>query len=413
MRPSPPKPCGTIKLRSSLSIAQARRVALAAQGFTFPDRASPANWAKIGSTIRRINLLQIDSVNVLVRSHYLPVYSRLGSYPHATLDARTFGNRKRAMFECWAHEASLLPLELHPLMRWRMDRARAGRGIYGSMNRFAKDERSYVKSVLDFVAKNGPTAVSDLPDAGKSVCGWWGWSKGKMALECLFDQGLVTTATRQGFERIYDLPERVIPAETLNLPTPREAESFRQLLDLSGRALGVATEFDLRDYFRLPVAETKRALAGLVEDKTLIPVKVDEWKQQAYLHRDAKLPRKAGGTALVSPFDPLVWERARAERLFNFHYRIEIYTPAPKRKFGYYVLPFLHGDRFAARVCLKADRQAGILRANAAHLEPHANGEEIAAALAGELRLMAGWLGLASVEAGPRGNLARALKDQL
>lgn len=400
-------------MKSALSIAQARRIALAAQGFTFPDRAKTVSWAKIGRTIRQINLLQIDSVNVLIRSHYLPVYSRLGSYSHATLDARTFGNRKRAMFECWAHEASLLPLELHPLMRWRMDRARAGQGIYGSMNRFAKDQSSYVKSVRDFVARNGPATVSDLPDAGKSAGGWWGWSKGKMALECLFDQGLVTAATRQGFERIYDLPERVIPAETLNLPTPQETESFRRLLDLSGRALGVATEFDLRDYFRLPVAETKRALAELVEDKTLVPVKVNDWKQQAYLHKDAKLPRKAGGTALISPFDPLVWERARAERLFNFHYRIEIYTPAPKRKFGYYVLPFLHGDRFAARVCLKADRQAGVLRANAAHLEPHANMEDTATALAHELRLMAGWLGLASIEAGPRGNLARALKDQL
>ncbi|MBC8038742.1 MAG: YcaQ family DNA glycosylase [Rhizobiales bacterium] len=400
-------------MKSALSIAEARRIALAAQGFTFPNRARQANWMKISGAIRQMNLLQIDSVNVLVRSHYLPVYSRLGAYPHATLDARTFTNKKRAMFECWAHEASLLPLELHPYMRWRMDRARNGQGTYGSMSKFARDEQSYVKSVLDFVAKNGPTAVSDLPDAGKSAGGWWGWSKGKMALECLFDQGLVTAATRQSFERIYDLTERVIPAETLNLATPPEAESFRNLLDLSGRALGIATEFDLRDYFRLPVAETKQALAGLVEDATLIPVMVEGWKQQAYLHKEAKLPRKAGGTALVSPFDPLVWERARAERLFNFHYRIEIYTPAPKRKFGYYVLPFLHGDRFAARVCLKADRQAGVLRANAAHLEPHAEMEATATALAAELRLMAGWLGLPSVETGSRGNLARALKDEL
>jgi len=413
MKPGPPKPCGTIKLRSTISSADARRVALAAQGFNFPDRTKQSNWAKIGRVVRQINLLQIDSVNVLIRSHYLPIYSRIGAYPHATLDKRTFNNRKRTMFECWAHEASLLPLELHPFMRWRMDRARAGQGTYGSMNRFATEERTYVKSVLDFVTRNGATAVSDLPDAGKSAGGWWGWSKGKMALECLFDQGLVTTATRQGFERIYDLPERVIPAQILNLPTPHEAESFRHLLDLSGRALGVATEFDLRDYFRLPVAETKQALADLVENATLIPVTVEGWKQQAYRHREAKLPRKAGGSALLSPFDPLVWDRERAERLFNFHYRIEIYTPAPKRKFGYYVLPFLHGDRFAARVCLKADRQSGVLRVNAVYLEPHANMEETAGALATELHLMAGWLGLTSVQAGPRGNLARALKDQL
>ncbi|HUR43573.1 MAG TPA: winged helix-turn-helix domain-containing protein [Aestuariivirga sp.] len=413
MKPALLKPCGTIKLRRSLSIAQARRIALAAQGFTFPDRGKKANWAKIGRTINQMNLLQIDSVNVLIRSHYLPVYSRLGAYPRATLDARTFTNRKRAMFECWAHEASLVPLELHPSMRWRMDRARAGQGVYGSMNRFAKEERSYVKSVLDFVTTNGAIAVSDLPNAGKSAGGWWGWSKGKMALECLFDQGLVTAATRRTFERIYDLTERVIPAEILNQPTPLEQESFRHLLDLSGRALGIATEFDLRDYFRLPVAETKRALIELVEAQTLIPLSVEGWKQQAYLHKGAKIPRKAGGIALVSPFDPLVWERTRAERLFNLHYRIEIYTPASKRKFGYYVLPFLQGDRFAARVCLKADRQAGVLRANAAHLEPHASMGATASALAGELHLMAEWLGLASVEAGPRGNLSPALKEQL
>jgi uncharacterized protein len=400
-------------MKPDFSIAEARRVALAAQGFSHPDRSKPASWTKIGRTIKQINLLQIDSVNVLVRSHYLPIYSRLGAYPHATLDARAFGNKKRAMFECWAHEASLIPLDLHPLMRWRMDRARRGAGTYGSMNKFAKDERAYVKQALDFVTRNGPTAVSDLPDGGKSAGGWWGWSKGKMALESLFDQGLVTTATRQSFERIYDIPERVIPSETLNCETPAEAESFRRLLDLSGKALGIATEFDLRDYFRLPVAETKKALAELVEEGTLIPVTVEDWKHQAYLHGQAKLPRKAGGTALVSPFDPLVWERARAERLFNFHYRIEIYTPAPKRKFGYYVLPFLHGDRFAARVCLKADRQAGVLRANAAHLEPHAQAEPVAVALAEELRLMARWLGLDGVETDLKGNLARALKAEL
>ena len=400
-------------MKSTLSIAQARRIALAAQGFTLPDRSKPVTWSRMNTMIRQINLLQIDSVNVLVRSHYMPLYSRLGAYPHATLDARTFSNKKRSMFECWAHEASLIPLDLHPLMRWRMNRARAGSATYGSMSRFARDEAAYVKSVLDFVSRHGSTTVSDLPDAGKSVGGWWGWSKGKMALETLFDQGLVTTATRRGFERVYDLPDRVIPSEILGHPTPDEPDCFRQLLELSARALGIGTEFDLRDYFRLPVAETKKALAELIEDGTLLPVAVEDWKHQAYLHKDAKLPRKAGGTALLSPFDPLVWERPRAERLFDFHYRIEIYTPAPKRKFGYYVLPFLHGDRIAGRVCLKADRQNGVLRANASHLEPHADPDETASALAGELRLMADWLCLESIGAGARGNLARHLKAKL
>ena len=412
-RRGPPRPPGRTKLRSTLTIAEARRIALAAQGFNNPDRSKPVAWARIERTIRQINLLQIDSVNVLVRSHYLPVYSRLGAYDHASLDARTFTNGKRTMFECWAHEASLLPLDLHPLMRWRMNRACAGYGTYDSMNRFASGEKSYLEAALDFVTRHGPTAVSDLPDAGKGAGGWWGWSKGKLALECLFDRGLVTTATRQGFERIYDLPERVIPAEILNRDTPDEPETFRQLLALSARALGIGTEFDLRDYFRLPGAETKQAMAELIEDGTLIPVAVEDWKHKAYLHRDAKTPRKAGGTALISPFDPLVWERARAQRLFDFHYRIEIYTPAPKRKFGYYVLPFLMGDRIAGRVCLKADRQDGVLRANAIHSEPHADPAATAAAMAAELHLMAGWLGLAAVEAGPKGNLARHLKGQL
>lgn len=405
-------PPGTT-LPERVSIAQARRVALAAQGFNNPDRSKPVTWSHMSRMIRQINLLQIDSVNVLVRSHYLPLYSRLGAYPHATLDSRTFDNRKRAMFECWAHEASLIPLELHPLMRWRMVRARAGTGTYGSMDRFGKDEPGYLKSVLDFVTRHGPTAVSDLPDAGKGEGGWWGWSRGKMALETLFDQGLVTTATRQGFERIYDLPERVIPSEILALETPEERDCFRQLLELSARALGIGTEFDLRDYFRLPVAETKRALADLVEEGTVLPVTVDGWKNVAYLHKDARLPRKAGGTALLSPFDPIVWERARAERLFDFHYRIEIYTPAPKRKFGYYVLPFLMGDRVAGRVCLKADRQEGVLRANAIHGESRADPAETATALADELRKMAQWLGLGGVEPGQKGNLARQLKAAL
>jgi uncharacterized protein YcaQ len=384
-----------------------------AQGFNWPDRSGKPNWTGLSRTINRLHLLQIDSVNVLVRSHYLPLFSRLGAYDHATLDQRAFTNRKRQMFECWAHEASLVPLDLHPLMRWRMIRARRGEGTYKSMNRFAREQKAYINRVLDFVTTNGPTAVSDLPDGGQSSGGWWGWSKGKMALESLFDQGLVTTATRAGFERIYDLPERVIPDAVLNQPTPSEPETFRRLVGMAGTALGIATEFDLRDYFRLPVAEAKAAVTEAVEEGTLIPVKVDGWRHQAYLHRDARIPRKAGGSALVSPFDPLVWERDRAERLFNFHYRIEIYTPAEKRKFGYYVLPFLHGDRFAGRVCLKADRQAGVLRANASHLEPHADPGETASAMAAELGLMAAWLGLNMVEAGSRGNLARALKVAL
>jgi hypothetical protein len=396
-------------MKSTLSIAEARRIALAAQGFKHPDRTGTPNWGHMARMIERLNLLQIDSVNVLVRSHYLPLYSRLGAYDRTALDLRTFDNRKRTMFECWAHEASLVPLKIHPLARWRMARARDGNGTYGFMDRFARDNRAYLNKCLEFIKGHGPTAVSDLPDGGKSEGGWWGWSKGKVALETLFDHGLLAAATRRGFERIYDLPERVIPSEILNLPTPDEDSTFRSLMEISARALGLGTESDLRDYFRLPVAEARTALAELVEEGTLLPVVVEGWKHQAYIHKDAKLPHKAGGSALVSPFDPLVWERARAERLFDFHYRIEIYTPAPKRKFGYYVLPFLHGDRFAARVCLKADRQAGMLLANAAHLEPHADRNATAVALAEELRLMARWLELERIKVGARGDLSAAL----
>lgn len=388
-------------------------MALAAQGFQYQDRDKKVTWSRMATTIDRLNLLQIDSVNVLVRSHYLPLYSRLGAYPRATLDERSFGTAKRALFECWAHEASLLPVNLHPLMRWRMNRARAGDGTYVSMNRFGREERSYLRTVLEFVKRNGPTAAGDVPGGGRAEGGWWGWSRGKLALETLFDQGLVTTATRQGFERLYDVPERVIPADILNSDTPPEAESIRRLLDLSARAHGIGTAKDLRDYFRLPGPDAKRALAELVEAGTLRKVSVEGWKEPAYLHHAAAMPRRAGGTALLSPFDPLVWERARAERLFDFHYRLEIYTPAPKRKFGYYVLPFLHGDRIAGRVCLKADRQSGVLRANAIHHETHADAEDTADALAAELRLMQVWLGLERAEAGKNGSLAGAVKRAL
>ena len=385
-------------------------MALAAQGFSLQQRDAPVTWARMAPAIARLNLLQIDSVNVLIRSHYLPLYSRLGPYPRATLDARSFQQPKRALFEAWAHEASLLPLDLHPLMRWRMARARAGNGTYAGMDRFGQEERAYLRKVLDFVRRNGPTVASAVPGGGKAEGGWWGWSRGKLAVETLFDQGLLTTATRQGFERVYDIPERVIPAETLDLPTPPEDDAIRQLMALSARALGIGTEADIRDYFRLPVAEARRALAELLEDGVLRPVAVEGWKPQAYLHGEARLPRKAGGNALLSPFDPLVWERARAERLFGFRYRLEIYTPAPKRQFGYYVLPFLMGEHLAGRVCLKADRQNGVLRANASHHEAGADPQSTAEALAAELNRMAGWLDLTTVEAGPSGNLAGALR---
>ena len=398
--------------KSSLSIAEARRLALAAQGFGGERSENPSNWLAQSREITRLHLLQIDSVNVLTRSHYLPLYSRLGNYDRASLDKRTLHIKGRMMFECWAHEASLVPLELHPLMRWRMNRALKGESIYDAMSRFSKDEKAYLKQVVAFVKSHGPTAQSDLPDKSKGAGGWWGWSKGKLALETLFAQGLLTTAKRESFERFYDLTERVIPSEILALKTPSERETFLQLIDLAGQALGFGTEFDLRDYFRLPVAETKKAIADAVEAGILLPIMVENWKAQSFLHAKAKIPRKIETSALVSPFDPICWDRDRAERLFNFHYRIELYTPGPKRKFGYYVLPFLHGTGFAGRVCLKADREAGILLANRSHIEEGRDPEEIASALAKELSLMARWMGLSGVQIGKVGNLADALEKE-
>jgi uncharacterized protein len=397
----------------SLSNTQARRIALVAQGFANPKREGTANWTRIERAIAQMNLLQIDSVNVLVRSHYLPVFARAGHYNHDTLDQRTFGRRKRRFFEYWAHEASFLPLELYPLLRWKMERALKGMGEHKFLEKFGRDQKAYVDEVREHVRANGPTAVSDLPDPGGRTGNWWGWNKGKIALEYLFHTGEVTAATRRVFERLYDLPERVLPAETLNAPAVPEDEAVRRLIDLSARALGIASEADLRDYFRLPVDAFKKAMPALIEEGVLVPAKVDGWTIKAYRHRDTGAPRKAGANTLLSPFDPLVWERSRAERLFDFRYRIEIYTPQSKRVYGYYVLPFLEGDRLTARFCLKADRQSGLLRVNTAHGEDGIDVVRTAEAAAPEFRRMAQWLGLADVEATAKGSLARPLRQAL
>ena len=396
-------------MKSTLTRAEARRLALHAQGFQNQSRDGKNNWAAISKTIDPLLLLQIDSVNVLVRSHYLPLFSRLGNYDRSILDKRTLETKNRHMFECWAHEASFVPMQHHPLVRWRMDRALAGNARYGSMSQFIKQEKSFLKKTLQHIQKNGPTTASSIPGSGKGEGGWWGWSKGKMTMETLFAQGLITTTRRDGFERIYDVPERVIPAEILNQATPSEDDAFRKSIVLAAKALGVATEVDLRDYFRLPVAEARKALAETFENGDLIEVKVDGWDKKAYIHKSAKISKKAGATALLSPFDPLTWNRERTERLFNFHYRIEIYTPQPKRKFGYYVLPFLHGEDLCGRVCLKADRETGTLRANAVHVEEMVDPEAIAKAMASELVKMAEWLDLPNIQIKKSGNLAQTL----
>ena len=397
----------------AVSAAQARRIALAAQGFGLRRTRRPSGWDRIGRAVETMGLLQIDSVNVLVRSHYMPSYSRLGPYDRNALDRRAFAPRNRALFEYWAHEASLLPLSLHPLFRWRMARAQRLEGIYGGLAKFAREKRGYIEEVLAEVRAAGPLSARELSRPGARKGPWWGWTDGKTALEYLFWTGEITTHSRRSFERVYDLSERVIPSAVMNAPTPPESEAIRALVAMSVRALGVATETDLRDYFRLPVTETRQAIAELVEAGGLIPAEVQRWRQKAYLDPTAHSPGQVSGTALLTPFDPLVWARSRAERLFGFEYRIEIYTPAAKRQYGYYVLPFLHRGRLVGRVDLKADRAEGRLHVPAAHLESRCDPGSTAEALAGELVMLAEWLGLDDVTLGRRGNLAPALKRAL
>jgi hypothetical protein len=379
-----------------LSLAEARRIALAAQGFggPRPGRITAARWL---GTINQLSLHQIDSVNVLVRAHYLPAFSRLGPYDRSLIDTAAWGSRrKRRLFEYWAHEASLLPLPLHPLLRWRMARADRGEAGWKGLRIFAGERRAEAEAILNRIRAEGPRAASDLEEK-RSRSGWWEWGDAKRALEWLFWAGHITTATRRGsFERVYDLTERVIPAEILALPTPDEREAQRALVERAARALGLATAQEMRDYFRLGPDDGRQAIVSLVEAGVLEPVEVPGWASLAYLHRDARRPRRISAQALLAPFDPLVWERSRTLRLFDFHYRIEIYTPPGKRQHGYYVLPFLLGDRLIARLDLKADRQAGRLLVHAVHLEPHAPADAMGA-VSEELAALAEWLGLAEI----------------
>jgi uncharacterized protein YcaQ len=377
-----------------LSLAAARRIALAAQGFGVrrPANVTPAHLAR---TMARLGLHQIDSVNVLARAHYLPAFSRLGHYDRALLDGAAWGpKRRRRLFEYWAHEASLLPLSLHPLLRWRMDEAARGLRGWTRLKAFAGERRAEAQAILARIRAEGPMAASDF-EHGRSRSGWWEWGDTKQALEFLFWAGRITTFTRRGsFERVYDLTERVIPEAILGLPTPERGDAHRALVEHAARAMGVATMADLRDYFRLDLDCNRRAVEALVEEGRLLPVAVKGWRQPAFLHAEARRPRRITGQALLAPFDPLIWERSRTERLFGFHYRIEIYVPADQRRHGYYVLPFLMDGRLVARVDLKSDRQGGRLLVQRVSYEGNAR-PETAERLSAELALMAEWLGLA------------------
>jgi uncharacterized protein YcaQ len=337
----------------------------------------------------------MDSVNVLVRAHYLPAFSRLGPYPREVLD-RASHRAPRKLFEYWGHETSLLPVSLHPLLRWRM--GRASTDAWGSVRRIARERPKLIKALLAEIRERGPLAASDLTDDTEQPKGpWWDWSDVKWALAYLFWAGEVTTARRRNFERLYDVPERVLPRQVRQAPTPSVDDAQRELVRIAARALGVAAEADLRDYFRLPTGEAKLRLAELVEEGELAPVEVEGWgRTPAYLYAGATVPRRISARALIGPFDSLTWERKRLARLFGFDYRIEIYVPAAKRVHGYYVLPFLLDDKLVARVDLKADRDAGVLRVRARHLEEDA-APEASDALDAELEAMAAWLGLEAV----------------
>jgi uncharacterized protein YcaQ len=391
----------------TLSAAQARRIALAAQGFADPRPSGRIDARHLRRVIDRMGLLQIDSVNVLVRSHYLPVFARLGPYPRDLLDRLSWG-RRAELFEYWGHAASLIPLSLQPSLRWRMDRYRAKQD--GWATRMQQRRPGYLDEVRELVRRAGPIGAGATGETRPNVPGeMWNWHDGKIALEHLFILGEVMTADRPNFERRYDLTERVLPPAVQALPTPPVEDAQRELVRVAARALGVATLGDLYDYFRLRADETRSRVAELVDSGELLPVQVEGWKDPAWLWADARQPRRVTARALLSPFDPLVWERARAERVFGFRYRIEIYVPEPKRVYGYYVLPFLLGDELVGRVDLKADRAAGVLQVRAAWSEHPSPAPEVAAELASELAGLAGWLGLDSVAVWPRGDLAPAL----
>jgi uncharacterized protein len=393
----------------SLSRAQARRVALAAQGFRDPRHTVPT-MRTFNRTLARTGVLQIDSVNVLQRAHYMPLFSRMGPYDTELL-RRASEQRPRKMVEYWAHVAAFMPVDLWPHMRHRMERYR-DQGHEWSVMRHRPE---LAESLLEEVREVGPATARDLDDGLPRVKEHWGWnwSDTKKALEYLFFTGRLAVAGRNAaFERLYDSPERVLPTDVLDAPTPTPEEAHVELVRRAATSHGVATEACLRDYFRMRSQETRPAVRTLVEAGELVPVTVEGWDRPAYLHRDAKVPRRMPARALLSPFDPVVWERSRTESLFDFHYRIEIYVPEAQRRHGYYVLPFLLGDRLVARVDLKADRRSGVLMVLGAYAETDAP-EETAAELAEELRDMAGWLGLTDVTVAPRGDLAEPLSVEL
>ncbi|KFF60381.1 hypothetical protein JF66_04875 [Cryobacterium sp. MLB-32] len=401
-------------MAQSVSPALSRRIALAAQGFGSRPAAAAPGIRQLTALVDRLGLLQIDSVNVFERSHYMPAFSRFGAYDKAQLDRLTSGPVPR-LTEYWAHEASYLPLEAWPLFHWRMQdyRDRSARAT----DDWSHGNRPMLDWLLAELAANGPMRASEVEhDANKRSGPWWGWSDVKTGLETLFRWGDVAAAGRTRFERVYGLPEQVYPAALLARSVSR-ADAHRELVSRSARAHGIGTASDFADYFRLKTPATLAAIRDLEDAGELLPVEVPGWGRnntpgRAWLHRDARLPRRMDAATILSPFDPVVWERARALRLYDFHYRIEIYTPEPKRIFGYYSLPILLGDTIVGRVDLKNDRQNSVLRVQSAWQEPGAPADT-AARLAPVLRDAARWQNLDEIVVMPRGTLSPSLEMEL
>ncbi len=391
-------------MTQTLTNAQAKRIALGAQGFADPRPSGRVDRRHLRRVLDRIGLLQIDSVNVLARSHELTLFARLGPHPRTLVDDAT---RAGELFEYWVHEASIVPMDQHHLHRWRMREPFRWASFRVRMD----EQREYIEEVYRRVVEEGPLVAGDLKARVGKRGTWWDHDDGKTALEALFYTGRVSARRRaRDFARVYDLDERIIPAEVLARPEVSAHEARKELLVLAAKHHGVGTLGDLADYHRLSVTRCKPALAELVEEGRLLPVTVREWEKPAYLHPDARPRRRIDARALLSPFDPVVWNRERALRMFGFHYRIEIYTPRPKRQYGYYVLPFLLGDALVGRVDLKADRANGALLVQHAWTEPGVDEGEVAGALLEELRLMASWLELDRIEVTGRGDLGPRLK---
>jgi uncharacterized protein YcaQ len=399
-----------------ISADAARRVAVAAQGFAEPKPAAAVSRSHLRRLISRIQVLQLDSVSVAVRAHYAPVFSRLGPYDRDVLERAAWSHSARSprlLVEYWAHEAALMAVDDWPLLRWRMREYTHGR--WGT--EIVKKNAKLADDIVATLAELGPSTSGQIeahlesePRGRKGP--WWDRSDTKWVAEALFAAGVLTTATRVGFARHYDLTERVLPPEVVARQIDDD-EAVQELVLRAATALGVATETDIRDYFRLGAKQAKPAIAALVSAGELEPVEVDGWSAPAYLRAGQTVTRRDRGTALLCPFDPLIFFRPRVERLFDFHYRIEIYTPQPKRQYGYYVWPFLLDGRLVGRVDLKAERTRDALQVVGAFAEPGQDAGRVAAALAAELRTMASWLGLADVTVGERGDLITPLRRQL